>query len=398
MSEYYETLGVARDATPEQIKKAYRKMAVKYHPDKNPGDAESEKKFKEVSEAYEILSDEQKRAAYDRFGKDAFQGGAGMGGRAHGFSSMEEALRTFMGAFGEGQAGGGFDSVFDFFGGGHGQSGHPNQPRQGASKKVALSISFREAAEGVEKEMMINQNVTCSVCHGKRTTSPSGIKTCSRCQGRGQVVEQRGFFSMAMACPQCHGEGQMLTDPCKSCDGQGVVRERQKVRVKIPAGVDQGMRLRMAGYGDAGLNGGPPGDLYVFIDVEEHELFERHGEDISLQLPVSVTEAVLGCKKEIPSLFGHTCSVKIPSGTQSGKMLRVRGEGFPNVHGTGKGDMLIEVVVETPSKLSKRQKELFQELAELETPANFPKKNGFLDRIKGLFMGCGAAFSAFLHL
>lgn len=387
MSDYYELLEVAKDATPEQIKKAYRKAAVKYHPDKNPGDSDAEARFKEVSEAYEVLSDPEKRQMYDRFGKDGLQGG--MRGGGQGFESMDEALRTFMGAFGGGGGGGSFESVFDFFGGGNGgRGGHSaHAPRQGASKKMQITISFQEAATGVEKELAIYNNVSCGTCSGKGTTSAAGKKSCPRCSGSGQVVEQRGFFSMAMTCPQCHGEGQIITDPCSDCSGQGTTRERQEVKVKIPPGVDTGMRLRMRGYGDAGANGGPPGDLYVFVEVEDHEVFEREGEDLILELPIGFTEAALGCKKEIPGIHGHNTRVSIPAGTQNGKVLRVRGEGFPNVHGHGKGDLLIDVFVETPTKLSSKQKELLEELAKLEAPANLPKKKTFLDKLKKLFTG-----------
>lgn len=381
MADYYEVLEVQRSATPEEIKKAYRQKAVKFHPDKNPGDAEAEKRFKEISEAYEVLSDEKKRQVYDRYGKDGLRG-QGMPGGGGGFSSMDEALRTFMGAFG----GMGGDSVFEsFFGGGGGGGSSAGMHRQGASKRVNISVSFQEAARGTDKELAIANYVTCKTCSGKGSANPQGIKKCSRCNGSGHVAEQRGFFSMSMACPQCHGEGQVITDPCKDCRGEGVVKEKQHVKVHIPAGVDSGMRLKMSGYGDAGVGGGPAGDLYVFIQVEPHEIFEREGDDILLDLPVSFTEASLGCKKEVPSLFNHTCRITIPEGTQNGKVFRVKGEGFPNVHGHGKGDLLVKIFVETPSKLSQRQKELLQEFSALESPANLPKRKGFLDKIKGMF-------------
>lgn len=381
MTDYYETLEVARDATAAEIKKAYRKKAVKYHPDKNPGDDEAEKKFKEISEAYEVLSDEQKRSLYDRYGKDAVQGaGAGMGG-GQGFASMDEALRTFMGAFGGG------DSIFEsFFSGAGGQGrGSSGFRQQGASKRVNISLSFEEAAKGVEKELAITNNVSCQDCNGKGAASFDGIERCDRCGGQGQVFEQRGFFSMSMTCPKCNGEGQMITKPCQSCHGQGVVKDKQHVKVSIPAGVDAGMRLRMSGYGDAGHGGGPPGDLYVFIDVKEHEIFERDGNDLLLDLPISFTEAALGCKKEVPSLLNHNCRVTIPPGTQNGKIFRVRNEGFPNVHGSGCGDLLINIFVETPADLNKRQKELLEEFATMEKPANLPNRKGFLDKLKGFF-------------
>lgn len=380
-SDYYQTLGIDRAATAEEIKKAYRKNAIKFHPDKNPGDSEAEKRFKEISEAYEVLSDDKKRQTYDRYGKEAFSGMGAQQAYGHaGFASMEEALRTFMGAFG----GMGADSSFEsYFGGAAG--GGARTHRQGASKRVNLTISFEEAAKGVDKELAITNYVSCSVCNGRGASSAQGIKKCTRCKGAGQVYEQRGFFSMSMACPECHGEGQVITEPCSNCHGQGAVKEKQHVKVHIPAGVDNGMRLKMSGYGDAGQGGGPAGDLYVFITIEPHEIFEREGNDLILDLPISFTEAALGCKKDVPSLFNHNCRITIPEGTQNGKVFRVRGEGFPNVHGQGKGDLLVRLFVETPTKLSEQQKKLLEEFSLLENPSNQPKQRGFLDKIKSLF-------------
>jgi molecular chaperone DnaJ len=388
MADYYEILEVPKTASADDIKKAYRKKALLYHPDRNQGNAEAEKKFKEVSEAYEVLSDDQKRAAYDRFGKEGLGGGFG-GGQGHpGFSSMEEALHTFMGAFG-GQRGRGGDSVFEnLFGFGGGQDegmGGRAHTRQGASKRVNLTVTFDEAAKGVDKELAITNLVACETCKGKGSASADGIKKCSRCRGKGQVFEQRGFFSMSMPCPDCHGEGQVITDPCKECSGQGLVKKKQHVKVHIPAGVDNGMRLKMSGYGDAGTSGGPKGDLYVFITVEPHKVFERDGNDILVDLPISFSEAALGCKKEVPSLLNHTCLLTVPEGTQNGKTFRIRGEGFPGVHGQGRGDLLVKIFVETPTHLSAQQKKLLEEFSSLEGPANLPKKKSFIDAIKGIF-------------
>jgi len=382
MSDYYEILEVPRTAAADEIKKAYRKKALQFHPDKNQGNKDAEKRFKEISEAYEVLSDDKKRQVYDRYGKDGVQGfGGGAGGHPGGFSSMDEALRTFMGAFGG--MGGGESAFESYFGGDFGGGG--SRARQGASKRVNITVSFEEAARGADKELAITNYVSCKTCHGKGSASAQGVKKCTRCRGTGQVVEQRGFFSMSMACPQCNGEGQVITDPCKDCHGEGVVKEKQHVKVHIPAGVDNGMRLKMTGYGDSGQNGGPAGDLYVFITVERHDMFEREGNDIILDLPISFSEAALGTKKDVPSLTSHQCRITIPEGTQNGKVFRVKGEGFPNVHGQGKGDLLVRIFVETPSKLSDRQKEILQEYAKLESPANLPKHKSFLDKLKGIF-------------
>lgn len=382
MSDYYETLGVSRDASVEQIKKAYRKQALKYHPDKNQGDAEAEQRFKEISEAYEVLSDEQKRSIYDRYGKDGLQGSGFGGASSQGFSSMEDALRTFMGAFG----GMGGDSIFDsFFGGAGGGFGQQSYARQGNSKKISLTVTFEEAAKGVEKELAISNYVLCKTCDGKRTTSANGIQTCRHCGGTGQIMQSRGFFSMSVTCSHCGGEGRVIIDPCSTCRGLGKVKEKQNVSVRIPAGVDSGMRLKMSGYGDAGEDGGPPGDLYVFINVQKHSVFDRQGDDILVDLPIGFAEAALGCKKEIPSLFSKTCRITIPEGTQSGKTFRVRGEGFPNVHGQGKGDLLVSVIVETPTSLNSEQKRLLKEFGALENSHNLPKQESFLSKIRSFF-------------
>lgn len=387
MADYYEVLGVPKEASQDEIKKAYRKLAIKYHPDKNAGNDEAEKKFKEVSEAYEVLSDEKKRQMYDQYGSDAFQGG-GMGGGAAGFSSMEEALRTFMGAFGGGGGGGmGGDSFFDsFFGGDFGGGGGGQYARQGVSKKAQLSVNFEDAAKGIEKEIAVTNYAECGTCNGSGARSPQDIKSCSTCHGTGHLHQSRGFFSMSSTCPHCHGSGKVISVPCTECHGAGKVKKKQRVKVPIPAGIDDGMRLKMAGYGDAGEGGGPPGDLYVYIKVKPHELFSREGDDLVITLPVSLTEAALGCKKDIPRLLSKKpVRVTIPSGTQSGKMLRVKGEGLKNVHGHGKGDLLIHVQVETPVNLSQKQKTLLEQFQETESAQNSPDRKTFLDKLKVFF-------------
>jgi molecular chaperone DnaJ len=382
MSDYYEVLGLSRSATPEDIKKAYRKSALKYHPDRNPGDAQAEKNFKAISEAYEVLGDEKKRQIYDQYGADALkgQGMGGPGGHA-GFSSMEEALRTFMGAFGGGGGGRG-DSMFDSF---FGSEGEEEGGREGASKKMNLSISFEEAMKGVEKEVSLNNYAQCDQCDGSGAASSSSIKKCTRCKGAGQIHQSRGFFSMTSVCPQCSGRGKTITEPCSECHGDGRVKKKQHIKIKVPAGVDTGMRLRMSGYGDAGEGNGPAGDLYVFISVEPHSVFQREGDDVLVELPLSFSEAALGCKKELPTPHGGTCRISISEGTQSGKVLRVKGEGAPNVHGRGKGDILVKIIVETPVSLSEKQKDLLREFGELEKDQNSPRRRTFLDKIKVFF-------------
>jgi len=386
MSDYYATLGVPRGASQEEIKKAYRKLALKHHPDKNPEDKDAEKKFKQVSEAYEVLSDEKKRQIYDQYGADALKGAASAGPHAQGFSSMEDALRTFMGAFGGGHGGGQesiFDSFFSF--GGGGQQGASEAAVQGASKKISLTVSFEECAKGTEKEIAITNHLACDSCHGSGAKSASGIKTCSTCHGYGHIQQSRGFFNMTSTCPKCHGSGQIITDPCPECHSTGRLKKKQTVKVPIPAGIDDGMRIKLAGYGDAGERGGPPGDLYVYIQVKPHEIFHREGDDIVIDLPVTFTEASLGCKKEIPTPLSGSCKITIPEGVQSGKVLRIKGQGMPNVHGQGCGDLLVEVHVETPVELSEEQKDLLKEFQKLENPKNSPQKKGFFEKLKSIF-------------
>ncbi len=378
MADYYEVLGVARNATQEEIKRAYRKRALQFHPDRNLGDPEAEKKFKEISEAYDVLGDEKKRQMYDRYGQEAFAGaGAGggfYGGGGSGYASMEEALRTFMGAFGGEPF---FEDMFGMRGG-----EEVSRRQQGASKRITVAIAFAEAMSGVDKELTLNNFVLCESCGGRRTSSSQGVRRCGRCGGAGQVFEQRGFFSMSMTCPQCHGEGQQIVDPCPACQGEGRVKAKRKVHFHIPAGIDTGMRLKLSGHGDIGVGGALAGDLLVYIKVEPHEIFERQGNDITLDLPVSMSEATLGCKKEIPSFHHGHCKISIPEGTQSGKIFRVKGEGFPSLQGGGRGDLLVRIVVETPTEISSRQRQLLEELAKIETLDNFPQKKIFTERLK----------------
>jgi len=374
MSEYYQTLGISKDASKDEIKKAYRKNALKYHPDKNPGDDSAASSFKEISEAYEVLSDDEKRKIYDHYGKEGLSGaGAGSGA---GFGNMDDAMRTFMGAFGDFGGGSIFDSLF-------GSSSHESgggYAQQGASKQATITISFSDAAVGTSKELLITNYEMCDACNGSGAASSQAVQRCSMCGGSGQVVQSRGFFSMTTTCPKCNGTGKVILERCKVCKGEGRVKNKRKVKITIPAGVDDGMRLKMRGYGDAGEAGGPPGDLYVFINVKAHDFFERNGDDVLLDLPIGFADAALGCKKEVPTLSGKGVRLVIPAGTQSGKVFRVRGEGFPNVHGHGKGDFLVNVLLETPKSLTARQKELLEEFNGLDEPHNSPKKKEFLER------------------
>ena len=385
MTDYYQTLGVPKTATSEEIKKAYRKLAIKYHPDKNGNNPDAEKKFKEVSEAYEVLSDQQKRQMYDQYGADALKGSQ-MGGHGGGFSSMEEALRTFMGAFGGGTGGSRGETIFDsFFGNGFGGDDSLS-PRQGVSKKAEISITFEEAAKGVQKEIAISNHVECEKCKGTGAKSPSDLKTCPTCHGSGQLHQSRGFFSMSTTCPHCHGSRKIITATCDQCRGVGKIKKKERVKIPIPAGIDDGMRLRMTGYGDAGDNGGPSGDLYVYIRVKPHDVFKRNGDDLSLSIPISITEAALGCKKDIPRLLSKKpIRLTIPPGTQTGKIFSIKGEGLTNVHSQDKGSLLVHVHVETPVNLSNKQKEILQTFQNTENEENSPQKKSFFERIKVFF-------------
>ncbi|MDJ0652295.1 MAG: molecular chaperone DnaJ [Simkaniaceae bacterium] len=383
MIDYYQVLGVSRDANQSEIKKAYRKLALNYHPDKNADNPDAEKKFKEVSEAYEVLSDEQKRHTYDQYGADALKG-AGMGRGNRPFSSTEEALRTFMGAFGGSSSSG--DSVFDSFFGGSFGGGPKEYARQGVSKKAQLSVSFEEAAKGIEKEIAVMNYAACDKCKGNGARSSSDIKTCLTCHGTGHLQQARGFFSISNTCPHCHGSGKTITTPCSACHGVGKIKKKERVKIPIPAGIDDGMRLRMTGYGDVGDHGGPPGDLYVYIKVKPHEVFIREGDDLIINLPISITEAALGCKRDLPRLLSKKpIRLTIPPGTQTGKVLHVKGEGLKNVHGHGTGDLLIHIHVETPVNLSSKQKALLEDFKATESRENSPQKKSFLDKLKIFF-------------
>ncbi|QHI69552.1 molecular chaperone DnaJ [Tichowtungia aerotolerans] len=368
--DYYELLGIAKGASAEEIKKAYRKMAVKYHPDKNPGDKTAEEKFKEVSEAYEVLSDPAKRQQYDQFGHAAFgpgrggRGGGGFGGGFGGGIDLEEALRTFMGA-----AGGG-GSIFDNFFGGGGARRNPNAPQQGADLRFDLDIDFEEAVLGSKREIRINVNETCTHCNGSGAEPGSGKRTCPDCGGAGQVVSGGGFVQFRQTCPTCRGSGEVIEKPCSKCHGQGLLRNKRNIEVKIPAGVETGSRLRVAGRGEGGRRGGPAGDLYIVLHVREHDFFKRNDLDIICEVPVPFHIATLGGEVSVPTIQGNA-TLKIPAGTENGKVFRMRGKGVTSPR-YGTGDQHILVQIEIPQGLSGKDKKKFEDAIKVLNDKHFP--------------------------
>ena len=369
--DYYEILGVAKNASDEELKKAYRKLAMKHHPDRNPDNKDAEAKFKEAKEAYEMLSDPAKREAYDRFGH------AGVDPNAGGFPG---------GAGGQGF--GGFADVFgDIFGdifGGQRAGGRSNVYR-GADLRYAMEITLEQAAAGYTSEIRVPGWENCDVCHGSGARPGTKPKTCHSCGGQGSVRVQQGFFSIQQTCPTCRGSGQVIPDPCTACDGVGRVKKSKTLEVKIPAGIDDGMRIRSSGNGEPGINGGPPGDLYVEIRVKEHPVFKRDGDDLHCEVPVSMATAALGGVVEIPTLDGGA-EIELPEGTQTGKQFRLRGKGIKGLRSSYPGDLYAHVVVETPVRLTERQKELMRELdASLKDPKHSPQTKNWMDRVKEFF-------------
>ena len=344
---YYEILGVSRDADGDVIKKSYRKLAMKFHPDRNPDDAEAEALFKEAAEAYEVLSDQQKRKIYDTYGHEGLKnsGYSGPGDAGDIFSHMSEM----------------FGDLFGF--GGRARRRDPNGPVQGDDLRYDLEISFMDAVHGVEKEVEITKRETCWTCEGSGARPGYQPQTCPTCNGRGQVIRSQGFFQVSSTCPQCHGSGRIISDPCADCNGEGLVNRKKTVKLKIPAGVDTGSRMRLSGEGEGGRRGGPSGDLYVIIHVHEHEFFLREGQTIFLHYPMPMVKAALGCEVDVPTIHG-SCLLKIAPGTQSGERFTLRNEGVPGLRGGRRGDMVVEIQVQTPTKLSKKQKELLQEFDE----------------------------------
>lgn len=369
--DYYVVLGIEKGATEEEIKKAYRRLAVKHHPDKNPDDKTAEEQFKELGEAYEVLSDPQKRTLYDQYGHAAFDRRAGAQARG-GFHDPFEVFREVFGG------GGIFE---DLFGGGRQD---PTQPQRGDDLRYDMEITFEEAAHGCEKEITVTKLDRCETCHGTGAESGSRARVCPGCGGRGQVITSRGIFSIAQTCPQCHGAGKIIDKPCKTCRGAGRRERTSKITLRIPAGVDTGSRLRSSGNGEAGLRGGPSGDLYVVLHVKPHEVFQRDGEDLLCEVPVGFVQAALGVEIDVPTLDGKA-SLKIPPGTQPGTMFRLKGKGIKNLQGYGHGDLHVRINVEVPTQLSSAQKAKLQEFADLCNGNESPLRQSFFEKAKNLF-------------
>ena len=377
--DFYEVLGVGRSADEKELKAAYRKLAKQFHPDANPGDKTAEAKFREVSEAYEILRDPQKKAAYDRFGHQAFEGGRGTGaGFGPDFnSSMSDIFEDLFG---------------DFMGGQRGRGGSRGRGGTGASRgadlRYNMEISLTEAFTGKTAQIRVPSSVACETCKGTGAKAGSSPKTCGTCGGAGAVRSQSGFFTVERTCPTCQGRGQVIADPCGACGGQGRVTKERTLSVNIPSGVEDGTRIRLAGEGEAGMRGGPAGDLYIFLSVRPHEFFQRDGSDLFCKVPVSMTTASMGGEIEVPTIDGKKARVAIPEGTQTGKQFRLKAKGMPVLRSSQFGDMYIQVAVETPVNLSKRQRELLREF-DKEARNNSPESEGFFAKAKAFWDGFG---------
>ncbi|WP_120498325.1 molecular chaperone DnaJ [Kiloniella sp. EL199] len=366
--DFYEVLGVSRSADAKELKSAYRKLAMKYHPDRNPDDAEAEKKFKEINEAYGVLKDDQQRAAYDNYGHAAFEnGGAGAGG---GFGG---------GGFGGGGFADIFEEMFGGFGGGGGRSAGGSQ--RGGDLRYNMEISLEDAYTGKEAEIRIPSAVSCDSCDGSGAAKGSSPVTCGTCKGNGRVRMQQGFFTVERTCHSCQGVGKVIENPCGNCHGSGRVEKEKTLQVNIPAGVEEGNRIRLAGEGEMGARGGTPGDLYIFLSIEPHRIFQREGADIYCRVPISMTQAALGGSVEVPTIDGGRAKVSIPDGTQSRQQFRLRNKGMSVLRSSSRGDMYVEVTVETPVNLTKHQKELLREFEE-ESGDNSPLSSGFFKRVK----------------
>lgn len=378
--DYYEVLGAERGATQDELKKAYRKLAVKYHPDKNPGDKAAEDKFKELGEAYDVLSDEQKRAAYDRHGHAAFQAGGG-GGGGGGRGGFHDPFDIFREVFGGGGGGGG---IFEEFFGGSGRPRGGSGAMRGSDLRYDLEITLEEAARGVEKQVELERAQPCEKCNGTGSSKPGGVKSCPTCGGAGQVITTRGFFQVQQPCPDCSGTGQIISNPCPDCRGQGRVEKTGRIKLRIPAGITENARLRSSGNGEAGFRGGPAGDLYVVIHVKRHEVFEREDDDLFCEVPISFSKATLGGEVMVPTLDGKA-ALKIPSGTQSATVFRLRGKGMPRLNSTSKGDLMVRVQVEVPTNLNAEQKEKLKAFSDSCGEQNEPMAESFFEKAKRFF-------------
>lgn len=373
-ADFYETLGVSKGASDKDLKSAFRRLAMKYHPDKNPEDVEAERKFKEINEAYETLKDPQKRAAYDQFGHAAFEqggpggfGGGGFGGGgAHAFSDIFEDI------FGE------------MMGGGRSRRNAGGRER-GADLRYNMEISLEEAFTGKTAQIRVPTSVQCDACGGSGAKPGSQPVTCSTCQGSGRVRASQGFFSVERTCPTCHGRGETISDPCPKCSGQGRVNEDRSLSVNIPAGIEDGTRIRLAGEGEAGMRGGPQGDLYIFLSVKPHEFFQRDGADLYCTVPVSMTTAALGGQFDVVTLDGAKTRVKVPEGTQTGRQFRLKSKGMPVLRSSHMGDLYIQIAIETPQRLTKRQRELLEEFESLSSRENNPESSGFFSKMRHFF-------------
>ena len=367
---YYEVLQVERTASKAEIDRAYRKLAIRYHPDSNRNDGDAVEKFKEASEAYEVLSDAEKRARYDQFGH------AGLGGGASQFQDVEDIFEAFGDLFG----GGVFGDLF----GGRGGGGRRRRARRGADVRCDVTLTLEEAARGVTKEVSFRRRVACATCAGSGAAPGSKPETCATCGGRGQVIQSAGILRVQTACPRCHGAGQTISTPCGTCGGSGLESQRVQRSVDIPAGVDDGMRVRLTGEGEASPDGGPPGDCHLFVTVKPHSLFHRDGNDLILQLPVSYSQAALGAEIEVPTLDGPH-QLRVPPGTHSGEVFTVRGQGVPDPRGGRRGNLKVQVLIEVPKKLSSEQEKLLRRLAELDHDTVLPHRKSFLDKLRDFF-------------
>ncbi|MBX7208956.1 MAG: molecular chaperone DnaJ [Verrucomicrobiaceae bacterium] len=376
--DYYEVLGVPRDVSPEDMKKAYRKLAVQFHPDKNPGDKSAEEKFKEIGEAYDVLSDADKRAAYDRYGHAAFSGGMGGGPAGGGFHDPFDIFREVFG-------GGGGGGIFEtFFGGGGGGRRRSDGPQRGSDLRYGMAITLEEAAHGCEREIDYERLVPCKTCSGSGSASGAGKKTCRTCGGVGQVISSRGFFQIQQTCPDCGGVGETITDPCKPCHGAGRVKEHAHVKLKVPAGIEEGSRLRSQGNGDAGTKGGQPGDLYIVVQIKPHDVFERDGNDLHCDVPLSYPVAALGGEINVPTIEGQA-SLKVPGGTQNGTTFRLRGKGMKILGSNSSGDLFVHVQIAVPTKLNAEQRDALEAFAKSLGDHISPMEEGFLEKAKKFF-------------